>query len=201
MPRVKILKHLPWIIPLLLVLAVGALMASTALDRRTDRRYHAGLRKALEVHSNSFEHEGEMPVEFSCKGRGMAPHIQWTSAPDGTKSFALIATDWDAPAPWLRLFSVAHWVLFNIPASTTQIPRDSSSDDLIRVGINSGNNMSRRPGYIAPCPPFGTHRYEFRVYALDVDQIHPSSNDKSGIMQAMNGHVIAYGELIGLRRP
>jgi len=188
-------------VPLILLMGLGVLMARTALTRRDDIRYHAGLQKAVQVRSDNFEHEREMPIELSCRGRGIAPHLQWTGAPDGTKSFAVIAMDWDAVSPWLRLFPVAHWVLFNIPASTTEIPRGSSSASLGSIGVNSGLNFSGQVGYLSPCPPLGTHRYEFRIYALDLDQIRPSSNDKDGIMQAMNGHILAYGELTGLSRP
>jgi phosphatidylethanolamine-binding protein (PEBP) family uncharacterized protein len=62
-------------------------------------------------------------------------------------------------------------------------------------------NISGQPGYMAPCPPVGTHRYEFRVYALDVGSIQPSTKDKAGVMSAMDGHILSYGELVGLKRP
>src|SRR5262249_14434214 len=123
------------------------------------------------------------------------------AAPETTKSYALVAMDWDALSPRLRLFSVVHWVLYNIPASTTEIPQNSSSKSLGQSGISSGLNMSGQPGYMPPCPPLDTHRYEFRVYALDVDRIAPASNDRPGVMQAIDGHILAYGELVGLNGP
>jgi Raf kinase inhibitor-like YbhB/YbcL family protein len=109
--------------------------------------------------------------------------------------------DWDAPSPRLRLFPVVHWILYNIPADTTEIPQNSNSGSLGQKGINSGLNVGRQLGYTAPCPPFDTHRYEFRVYALDVDRIQPVPNDRPGLMQAMDRHILAYGELVGLNGP
>ena len=131
----------------------------------------------------------------------MSPHIRWTAAPETTKSYAMVSMDWDAPSPRLRLFPVVHWILYNIPANTTEIAQNSNSGLLGRRGINSGLNVGRQQGYMAPCPPLDTHRYEFRVYALDVDRIQPASNDRPGLMQAMDGHILAYGELVGLKGP
>jgi Raf kinase inhibitor-like YbhB/YbcL family protein len=197
----RILKHLLWIIPLIIVIVVISLVAYAATARRSDIRYHSKLQKRLQVSSNSFQDEQEMPTDFSCRGRAMAPNIQWTGAPAGTKSYALIAMDWDAPSPRLRLFPVVHWVLYNIPADTGEIPQNSTNASLTPRNIVSGLNISGQPGYMPPCPPVGTHRYEFRVYALDVGSIQPSTKDKAGVMSAMDGHILSYGELVGLKRP
>src|SRR5438045_3925962 len=164
----RILKHLLWIIPSLLVVAVVSLAAYDATARSADAGYHAKLRKTIQVSSNSFQNEQEMPAEFSCKGKSMAPDIQWTNPPDGAKSYALIAMDWDAPSPGLRLFPVVHWVLYNIPPQRTEIPKGSTNENLTEDKIVPGLNISGQPGYMPPCPPLGTHRYEFHVYALDV---------------------------------
>jgi Raf kinase inhibitor-like YbhB/YbcL family protein len=197
----KILKHLLWIIPLIVLLAVVSLVAYAATARRADVRYHSRLSKTLQVSSDSFQHEQEMPVELSCRGRGIAPHIRWTAAPETTRSYALVAMDWDAPSPRLPLFAFVHWVLYDIPAVTTQIPANSNSNVLRQIGITPGLNSTRQPGYLPPCPPLDRHRYEFRVYALDLDRIAPASNDKPGVMQAIDGHILAYGELVGLKGP
>ena len=197
----RILKHLLWIIPLIGVIAVVSLVAYAATARSADAQYHSRLQKTIQVSSNSFELGQEMPVEFSCKGKAMAPHVHWTNAPDGAKSYALVAMDWDAPSPSLRLFPIVHWVLYNIPADATEIPQNSNSVYYARKAIVAGLNIAGQPGYMAPCPPLGTHRYEFRVYALDVHEMQPPSSDKAGVMKAMDGHILAYGELVGLKRP
>ena len=112
----KILKHLLWIIPLIVAVSVISLVAYAATARSADTRYHSKLAKTIQVSSNNFQHEQEMPADLSCKGRAMAPEVHWTNTPERTKSYALIAMDWDAPSPRLRLFPVVHWVLYNIPA-------------------------------------------------------------------------------------
>ena len=197
----RILKHLLWIIPLIVVVGIVSLVVFAATARRSDAGYHAKLSKTLQVSSNSFQHEQEMSADLSCKGRGMAPHLQWTGSPNGTRSYAVVAMDWDAPSPRLRLFPVVHWVLYNIPVGTDQIPQNSTNASLIERRIVPGQNVAGQPGYMPPCPPLGTHRYEFRVYALDVDELQPSTSDKAGLMAAMDGHVLAYGELVGLKSP
>jgi hypothetical protein len=167
--------------------------------RQRDEQYHAGLQKTIQVTSDSFQNEQEMSGEFTCKVRTViAPEMRWAGAPAGTKSYALVATDWDAPSPYLRIIEAVHWVIFNIPADTTEIPRNGSRDYFMQKNISQGLNINGRPGYAAPCPPIGTHRYEFRVYALDVDRLEPSTDNKPGLMDAMRGHILAYGELIGL---
>src|SRR5438093_11409251 len=119
----RVLKHLLWIVPSILVLAIVALAAYAASARSADAGYHNKLQKTIQVSSKSFETGQEMPLEFSCRGTSTAPAVQWANVPDGTRSFALIAMDWDAPSPRLRLFPVAHWIRYYIPramTSTTQ---------------------------------------------------------------------------------
>jgi hypothetical protein len=195
----RILKHLLWIVPLIVVVAIVSLAAYAATARSADRSYHAKLEKTIQVTSNNFQNEGEIPVEFSCKGAARSPNIKWTNPPDRTKSYALIAMDWDAPSPSLRLFPIVHWVLYNIPPGIAQISQGSTNEDLSGKKIDAGLNIGGQPGYAAPCPPLGTHRYEFRVYALDVDQVQPASKSKADVMKAMEGHILGYGELAGLK--
>ena len=197
----RVLKHLLWIVPSILVLAIVALAAYAASARSADASYHNKLQKTIQVSSKSFQSGQEMPLEFSCRGTSTAPAIQWMNAPDGTRSYTLIAMDWDAPSPRLRLFPIVHWILYNIPQDMTEIPPGSANADLTRNKIVPGLNIARQPRYMAPCPPLGTHRYEFRIYALDIDQLQPPSNDRAGLMKAMEGHILGYGELVGLKSP
>jgi Raf kinase inhibitor-like YbhB/YbcL family protein len=195
----KRLKHLLWIIPSLLIIAILTLtvLARNALNRDSD--YHQALVSSVQVRSNDFGHLEEMPVQFSCAGDGISPQIEWTPGPEGTQSYALIATDWDAPSPNFRLLMVTHWILFNIPADVREIPQAVGNDQLSAEGIVSGAAMDGSLGYLPPCPPLGQHQYQFRVYAVDVDTIQPESNSRSDVLAALQGHVLAYGELIGLR--
>lgn len=187
----RVLKHLLWIIPLLIVIAAAGLALNSRSAKRAEDDYHAPLAKSLQVRSGSFQHEQQMPAQYSCRGAGISPQIQWAGAPGTANSFALVSMDWDAPSPSLRLFPVVHWVVYNIPKNVTEIPENAT------VGV-AGRNLSGATSYLPPCPPLGVHRYVFRVYALDVNQIQPESNDKAGVMKAMEGHVVGYGELTGL---
>ena len=193
------LKHLLWIIPLLLVIAVSTLivLAGSALDR--DRDYHQGLADSIQVRSDDFEHLQEIPVQFSCVGEGISPQIEWTMGPEGTRSYALIVTDWDAPSPSFRLLMVPHWILFDLPARMQEIPQDVGTDLLRAENVVVGAAMGGTERYLPPCPPLGRHQYQFRVYAIDVETIQPKSNARSDVLAAIDGHILAYGELIGLR--
>jgi len=196
---VKRLKHLLWIIPSLLLVGVltRTVLAGNALDQ--DIEYHQALAISIQVRSDDFDHLQEMPVDFSCAGDGVSPHIEWTVGPEGTQSYALIATDWDAPSPGLRLLVVPHWVLYNISTGLREIPHDVESGQLRAENIDIGAAMGGTVGYLPACPPLGRHQYQFRVYALDVDTIQPESNSRNDVLTAIDGHVLAYGELIGFR--
>jgi len=192
-------RHLLWVIPLLIIIAASgaAVVANSALHR--DSEYHQALTETIEVRSNDFEHLEEMPIQFSCAGAGISPHIAWTGGPAGTRSYALIATDWDAPSPSIRLLMVPHWILFNIPAGMREIPQAIGDEQLRAEGIVAGAAMGGTLRYLPPCPPLGRHQYQFRVYALDVDTLQTESNSRSDVLAAMEDHILGYGELIGYR--
>ncbi len=197
----RILKHVLWIIPSLLVVIAVGLATYTAQTKAKEDGYHAGLSKILQVQSKTFQDQTEMPVRVACRGAGISPHIQWSGAPSGTRSYALIATDWDAPAPQVRLFPVTHWVLYNIPNSVTEIPEGTSAAAIQRQNGTANTSVVGAPEFTPPCPPMGRHQYRFRVYALDVDQLRPAGDSRGAVFEAMSGHILAYGELIGLKSP
>jgi len=195
----KILKHLLWLVPLLIVAAIVVLLTYTAYARNNEAGYHASLTRSLQVSSNDFQNAQEIPARFSCRGAGVSPHVGWTGAPATTKSYVLITMDWDAPSPSLRLFPIVHWVLYNIPREVNEIPEAATAGSLNERKIVAAKNIAGAAEYAPPCPPLGQHQYVFHVYALDVDEIRPAANDKAGVMKAMEGHVLGYGELIGLK--
>jgi Raf kinase inhibitor-like YbhB/YbcL family protein len=194
----KVLKHLLWVLPLILLIAAVAMAAYTESVRRTDDAYHRTLPKSLQFTSNSFEDGQEMPAELSCRGTGGSPHIRWRGV-EGARSYVLIVMDWDAPSPKLRLFSVVHWILYNIPAGVTEILAKVTPAELQEHNVAVGLNVTGVPEYAPPCPPFGQHRYVFRIYALDVERIEPVADSRADVMRAMDGHIVAYGELVGLQ--
>ena len=130
-----------------------------------------------------------IPARFTCDGPGPSPAIEWRDAPTGTKSFALIVDDPDAPRD-----TFTHWVLADIPASATGVAEGFKPGNL---GV-SGLNDFGQPGYGGPCPPSGTHRYVFKLYALDVETLglkEGASRDE--VERTMLPHVIGKAELIG----
>jgi len=144
----------------------------------------------LQVTSPSFAHEGAIPLEFTCDGADVSPALSWTAGPDSTASYALIMDDPDAPGrTWV------HWVVWNIPQPSLvdAIPAQETLDD----GTMQGMNSWPKRGYGGPCPPSGTHRYYFKVYALDAKLDLPSATNKEALLKAMEGHILAEGELMG----
>jgi hypothetical protein len=131
---------------------------------------------------------GLIPGVYTCDGRGISPEITISGTPSGTKTLALIMTDPDIPGGGVY----DHWVVWNIPPATTDIPTDSTP-----AGAIVGRNSAGQNNYTSPCPPDREHRYFFNVYALDATLDLPSSANKSELLQAIEGHVLAQGEIIG----
>jgi len=146
----------------------------------------------LEVRSNAFKYGGYIPSKYTCDGDNVSPQLSWSKGPNGTKSYAIIADDPDAPmGTWV------HWVIYNIPENITSLPEALSDDKQLDFGALQGKNDFRRIGYGGPCPPGGTHRYYFKVYALDtVLDVDPGLT-KRQLLKAMEGHILAKGELMG----
>jgi Raf kinase inhibitor-like YbhB/YbcL family protein len=143
------------------------------------------INKKLIISSPAFAHEDYIPMAYSCEGSGKNPPVVINGLPEHTKSLVLIVEDPDAPG---KIFD--HWIVWNIPPAEI-IPEDSIPGI---VGKNSrGENR-----YTGPCPPSGTHRYYFKVYALDTLLFIDEKADKNTIIDAMQAHILDYGELIGL---
>ena len=142
---------------------------------------------SIQLTSDAFANGQSIPAKYTCKGKNISPALAWTEPPAGTQSFALILDDPDAPAgTWV------HWVLFNIPASTRTLQEDLSVSGM-SVGKNSWGDMR----YGGPCPPSGTHRYFFKLYALDSNLSLSPGATKDQLLQAMDGHILAQAELMG----
>jgi hypothetical protein len=141
----------------------------------------------LAVTSTAFEAGAPIPSKHTCEGDDVSPALQWSDPPEGTKSFALLCDDPDAPVGnW------SHWVLWNVDRTARGLEEASTA------GV-SGQSDFRRPGYGGPCPPkgHGPHRYFFEVYALDSTLDLRESAKKKQLEKAMEGHVLARGELMG----
>jgi Raf kinase inhibitor-like YbhB/YbcL family protein len=133
---------------------------------------------------------------YTCDGQDVSPPLRWSDAPAGTKSFALIVDDPDAPDPAAPKMTWVHWVLYNIPASSGGLPEAVASAALPQ-GTLEGLNDWKQTGYRGPCPPVGRHRYFHKLFALDVVMPNLKRPTKAQLEKAMQGHVLATAELIG----
>ncbi len=143
---------------------------------------------ALQITSSAFQNNGNIPRQYTCDGTDINPPLMIANCPQGTKSIALICDDPDAPVgTWV------HWVIWNIDPGVKEI-----KENTVPQGAVQGINDFRKHSYGGPCPPSGTHRYFFKVYALDMMlNISPNST-KADLEMAMKGHVLAEGQLVGL---
>ena len=147
----------------------------------------------LTLRSSAFRHEGIIPRRYTCEGDDVPPPLEWSGAPNGTRSFVLIVDDPDAPDPKAPRMTYVHWVLYDIPALVRALPEGEP----LPAGTRQGTNDWKRTGYGGPCPPIGRHRYFHKLYALDTVLGNLDHPTKQQVEQAMQGHVLASAELIG----
>jgi len=151
----------------------------------------------LRLESRSFADGGDIPRQFTCDGADISPALHWSHGPYGTRDFAISMTDPDAPAEF------THWIAYNIPAGVRSLAEGASVQPAMPKGSNEGLDNFGRIGYGGPCPPPGRpHRYVFHIYALDAHLNPPVGPNRRELKDAMSGHVLAEGQLIGIyRRP
>lgn len=148
--------------------------------------------KPMELGSPAFTMGGMIPPKYSCEGENVSPPLAWKGVPEGTKSIAVITDDPDAPmGTWV------HWVFYDIPAHVQGLGEKIPQGDKPSVGGTQGMNDSHHIGYDGPCPPSGTHRYYFKVYALDAPLGLPPGATKKDVVKAMDGHVLGESVLMG----
>jgi hypothetical protein len=148
---------------------------------------------SFKLSSTAFVPGGMIPKQFSCDGTDLSPALEWSGAPENTRSFSLIADDPDAPVgTWV------HWVLYDLPADAKQLAEGVPKDELLSNGAHQGKNDFRRIGYGGPCPPPGpAHRYFFKMYALDAKLNLKAGASKAEVEKAMVGHILAQATLMG----
>jgi len=147
----------------------------------------------FQLTSTAFEQGAYIPRKYTGEGADISPPLQWANPPAGTKSFALICDDPDAPVgTWV------HWVIYNIPAHTVKLPEGIPDKKELKDGSRQGINDFKRIGYGGPMPPRGSdHRYFFRLYALDIDLVLKPEAVKSDLLEAMGNHILSQAELMG----
>jgi Raf kinase inhibitor-like YbhB/YbcL family protein len=162
-------------------------------DKKTNKTEKEGDKKmAITIISPAFEEAGMIPSKYTCDGEDVSPPLKLEGVPENTQSIALISDDPDAPmGTWV------HWVMWNIPADTTEISENVPPEEKLPDGSVQGINDFRKHGYGGPCPPGGTHRYYFKLYALDTKLDLAGSSDKQQLLNAMEEHILAEGRLMG----
>lgn len=149
---------------------------------------------ALVLRSKAFNDKGEIPAKHTSDGPDVSPPLEWSGAPKGTKSFALIVDDPDAPDPKAPKMTWVHWVLFDIPASVSSLEEGVKK---LPAGTHEGVNDWKRTGWGGPSPPIGRHRYFFKLYALDEQLGDLKKPNKAALEKAIEGHVLEKTELMG----
>jgi Raf kinase inhibitor-like YbhB/YbcL family protein len=147
----------------------------------------------MRLTSTVIQQGSEIPAYYTSDGENISPELSWQDSPDKTQSFVLIVHDPDAPRPG----GFTHWVLYNIPPATSHIDENISDDEqLAGLGLQ-GKNDGGKIGYIGPAPPSGTHRYFFRLFAIDkmLDLVRGASHKE--VSAAIKGHILAQAELMG----
>ena len=147
----------------------------------------------MKVTSSAFQAGQPIPATYTCEGLDISPPLHWSGVPAAAKSLALICDDPDAPVgTWV------HWVLYDLPVTTTDLAEKVPTSETLPTGAKQGINDFKRVGYGGPCPPPGKpHRYYFKLYALDADLALKPRATKAELLRAMEGHLLAEGQLMG----
>ncbi|CAH2031378.1 YbhB/YbcL family Raf kinase inhibitor-like protein [Trichlorobacter ammonificans] len=168
-----------WIVVLFLALIV---LYATTMEKQEVENMNP-----LTLSSPAFRHGEAVPARHTCDGHDSSPPLLIANVPARTRSLALIMDDPDAPSgTWV------HWLVWNLPAATREIAENGLPREAVQ-----GRNSWRRNGYGGPCPPSGSHRYVFRLFALDVTLRLGAAADRSELEQVMSGHILAHTELMG----
>ncbi|MCP6760961.1 MAG: YbhB/YbcL family Raf kinase inhibitor-like protein [Fischerella sp. CENA71] len=146
----------------------------------------------MHLHSPAFFTGNTIPFQYTCDGDNLSPPLSWDSPPNATVSYALIVEDPDAPKE-----TFTHWVVYNIPASIEYLSEGVVNHSTLPDGGMQGKNDFGQLGFGGPCPPSGTHRYFFKLYALDQTLDLSPGASKVDVLAAIEGHVLEAAELMG----
>ncbi|MBV9865917.1 MAG: YbhB/YbcL family Raf kinase inhibitor-like protein [Abitibacteriaceae bacterium] len=185
------LRKMAWLLPCI------SLLSSCGHFQTGANSSHAGgdapdmAKKTIQLSSPAFKSGGLLPRTYTCDGPNISPPLQWADVPESIKSLAIVCQDPDAPqGAW------THWLLMNITPHTTTLKENIPTQDTLPHGAIQGQNDFGKIGYGGACPPSGTHRYIFRIYALNSKLNIPAGATKAQVFPALQGHVIAEGELM-----
>lgn len=146
----------------------------------------------MKIRSSVFDDKAMIPEKYTCDGKNISPSLEWSDFPDITESFVIICDDPDAPGKvWV------HWVIYDIPKHVISLEEDIPGIEVLENGAIQGKNDFGYIGYGGPCPPSGTHRYYFKIYALDIKLQKKPGLRKNQILDLIEPHIIAEAELMG----
>jgi Raf kinase inhibitor-like YbhB/YbcL family protein len=145
-----------------------------------------------QLESSAFSHGDPIPKVYSCDGENVSPPLTWGEPPAGAEALVLIMDDPDAPSG-----DFVHWVLYGLPAQAGSLPQGVAAEENRSDGSRHGTNGRGQLGYTGPCPPGGTHRYFFRLHAVDGQVDLPAGQSKQAILRYIEGHILATAELMG----
>ncbi len=171
----------------IMLIVVLIVTIAVAQNKGTDIKNING-QNPMKITSDAFQNNGKIPAEYTCDGNGIRPPLEISDIPEEAKTLALIVDDPDAPSG-----DFVHWIIWNINSDASIIESDKIPD-----GSVEGYTSLGKPGWIAPCPPSGIHRYNFKIYALDTALSIPKSSNKANLTDAMKGHIVDSATLIGL---
>jgi Raf kinase inhibitor-like YbhB/YbcL family protein len=170
-------------------------LAATILCAQFWSERQGGAAMPFHLSSAGFSDGQEIPARHTCQGGDVSPPLQWSDPPKGTKSFAVIIDDPDAPDPRAPKTTWVHWVAYDIPGTVTSLEPGAAAH--MPPGSRPGLNDWHAAGYRGPCPPVGRHRYFHKVYALDTVLPDLGQPNKAALEQAMHGHVLGQATLLG----
>ena len=150
---------------------------------------------SFQLTSSAFTEGGAIPTKYTCEGADTSPPLAWSGAPAGTRAFALIVDDPDAPDPAHPKMTYVHWVAYNIPGNVAELAEGAGKGSM-PAGSGAGLNDWKKSEFGGPCPPIGTHRYFFKLSALDTT-LNLSNPTKPELEKAMEGHVLGKAQLMG----
>jgi len=183
-------------IALLMLFAMAcAKRPATTTQNPPTRQSPENTPEAMKLISSAFTEGQPIPRPYTCDGVNVSPPLEWSGVPKTAQTLAIIADDPDAPAgTWV------HWVLYNLPAANIGMVENLPQDATLKAGGFQGKNDFEKIGYGGPCPPSGTHRYFFKIYAIDTELPLKAGATKAEVEQAMSGHVVAQAQLMGTYR-
>lgn len=175
-----------------IIITIAFLFIKLSPEDIISQSNNRSIKMAITVESPAFKYGEFIPSIYTCDDINISPPLKWSGIPEGTKSIALICDDPDAPiGDWV------HWVLYNIPPTTNELKENIPAEKILKDGSIHGLNDWKKYGYGGPCPPSGVHRYYFKIFALDVKlNLNPGATKKQ-LLDAMRGHILAQGELMG----